>query len=96
MFEIDGFRFSHHALQRALDMQLDPNKIRNCLERPELIKQCRKRPEFDLYYRDDITCSVARGTGVVATILWRSERLWAKDLKYRRGYGGRTWRGDTA
>ena len=91
---LDGFRFSRHALQRALDMQLEPEQIRQCLQRPEYITQCRQRPEFDLYFNGDITVSVARANGTVATILWRGEDKWTQDLKDRPEYQGRSYRGD--
>lgn len=98
MHSVDGlpFHMSRHALQRALDMQLEPDTIRKCLEQPQYVYQCRQRPEYDLYYRGDICCSVARDSGVVATILWRDEKHWAKDLKDRPGYEGRQWRGGDA
>lgn len=88
----DMFTMSKHALARALDMNVGGDQIRRCLTRPERVQQCRTRPEFDLYYFGDICCSVARESGVVATVLWATERGWRKDLKGRPGYGGRTYR----
>jgi len=83
---IDGFRFSRHALGRALDMLLDPKEIRKCLERPEYVSPCHQYPEMDLYYRDRLTISVARESGVVTTILWRTESHWRRDLRNRPAY----------
>jgi hypothetical protein len=83
---IDGFRFSRHALGRALDMLLDPNEIRKCLTRPERVAPCHSYPDMDLYYRDRLTISVARDSGVVTTILWRTDSHWRRDMRNRPAY----------
>jgi len=41
---------------------------------------------MDLYYRDRLTISVARESGVVTTILWRTESHWRRDLRNRPAY----------
>lgn len=87
--EISGFSFSRHALGRALDMLLDPNEIRKCLTRPEHVAPCHAYTEMDLYYRDRLTISVARETGVVTTILWRTDSHWRRDLRNRPAYASK-------
>lgn len=86
---------SHHALERALDMQLTPEQIRHCLTRPEAVEPCRQRPGFTLYQHGQITCSVSEDN-TVATILWRYPAGWRKDMKNRPAYTGRDYRGETA
>jgi hypothetical protein len=41
---------------------------------------------MDLYYRDRLTISVARESGVVTTILWRTESHWRRDMRNRPAY----------
>jgi hypothetical protein len=92
VFEIDGFRFSKHALSRALDMLLDPKEIVKCLERPVHVEPSRKVPGTDLYFRDRLAITVERDTGVVVTILWRTDSHWRRDLSDKPAYNGRRLR----
>ena len=93
---MDGFTFSKHAIERALDMAVDPAVIRECLLRPEVIKKSTRYPQCDLYMLRDITCSVARDCNLVATIMWRTDEAWRKDLIDGPAFEGRSYRGVTA
>jgi hypothetical protein len=93
---MDGFTFSHHALQRALDMQVDGDTLRKVLTRPHYIIKCRDNARYDYFSRGDVTCMVDSLSGLVITVLWRTEKAWRKDLKNKPAYAGRSYRGETA
>lgn len=90
--DINGFRMSRHALERALEMQLDGEKIRLCLTQPHCTEPDRREPGTTFYYRGDITCVVVDETNTVKTVLWRTDKAWRKDLK-NRPCEGREYRG---
>lgn len=92
VFEVDGkqYELTRHAIERALDMDIDGCLIRAALERPANVGYSRTFGTF-LYDYKDITVAVARYPTVnqVTTILWRNDKKWRKDLR-RGDYGGRT------
>lgn len=93
VMEIGGkaYKFSRHAIERALDMDIDPAQIRQALEHPENVGHS---PTYGTtnYHFGDITLAVVEGAVcLIQTILWRTDELWRRDLS-RGGYGGRTLR----
>ena len=77
-------------------MAVEPDAIRECLTRPEVIKKSTRYPHCDLYMLRDITCCVARDAKVVTTIMWRTDEAWRKDLLDGPAFTGRSYRGVTA
>lgn len=82
-----GWHFTQHALDRALDMALDPHLIRQVLARPE-VKQP-SGPGYPSHYRvwasGRIALVVAPEERVVVTCLWRG-------LVYERGTDSEPYR----
>lgn len=91
---ITDFTIAWHASQRVLDMQLEPHEVVECLENPVSIKPCVKYPDMDLYSSGRITCSVARDSKTLVTVLWRFPDGWRQDILERGQYGGREYRGE--
>lgn len=77
-----SFIFSPHAVERILDMRLDPAEVRACLERPNhRVKSIKYQPcenwqygEFTLGIRPD------GDTLVIITAVWSSREAWAADF----------------
>jgi len=76
------FTMSRHALDRALEMDVAGDEIRECYERPIQIIWSRKYSAF-WYVRGRITLSVTEDRACVITVLWSNERDWRAD--YARG-----------
>lgn len=91
---ISDFTITWHASQRVLDMGLEPHEVVQCLENPTSVEPCVKYPNFDLYSSGRITCSVARDTKNLATVLWRFPDGWRQDIVERGQYEGREYRGE--
>lgn len=81
------FTFCRHALQRALDMGIDGDELRQCLEQPWRVCDSSRGDGRQLYFGDRITCVVS-DVGEVITVLWRTAEGWASDLADG-GYGDR-------
>lgn len=77
---ISSFTFSAHALERILDMGLDGDEVRACLEFPTRIHPSHQEGHEgrELYYGERITCVVA-GAAVV-TVVWRTAEAWEQDI----------------
>ena len=101
VFEVSGLEFemTRHAIERALDMDVDGALIRTALEKPANVGYSRCFGTY-LYDYKDITVVVAKGVtrflggaerpiNRITTILWRNDKKWRKDLR-RGDYGGRT------
>lgn len=76
---IKDFRFSRHALERALDMDVSGSELRTCLEKPWMVRPSTQIPGRDLYFGDRITCVVS-ATGEVVTVVWRTADGWEADI----------------
>lgn len=90
MFSISNFTFSPHALERMLDMDVQGEEIRQCLEFPRFINASDRGDNRSLYFGDRITCVVSADLQVV-TVVWRTKKAWKKDLAAG-SYGGREYR----
>lgn len=85
---ITDFTFSHHALSRALDMNLGADELRQCLESPTVVADYSARGDkCKSYFGERITCVVSEA-GVVVTVVWRTAESWQQDIETC-GYGGR-------
>lgn len=88
---IDDFVISRHAVERILDMRIEPQDVRECLMRPIRVRGQRSYPEHDLYEYGDFACVVHRETKTVVTVVWRTHEAWKADLSAGQ-YGGRSVR----
>lgn len=93
MNSIGDFRLSQHAIERALDMALDPQEIRECLLRPRDTAPSASHPGHQNYRLGRITCGVDPTTNTVVTIVWSSREDWKADLVDIGTYAGRAYRG---
>lgn len=94
MTDIEGFTLTPHAVERALDMALDPEEIRLCLTHPEYIRPSVKYPGRLNYRRGRITCGIEDRSKRVITIVWSDPQGWEADLLGVGPYAGRAYRGD--
>ena len=90
--DIGKFVMSQHAIQRALDMGIDGDAIRNCLLRPEDVRPQYSYQGRDCYDWGVITCVVDRPSNTVVTVLWRTPELWEQDISKAGEYAGRKLR----
>lgn len=88
--KIGDFTLTRHAIDRALDMGVDGAEIRRCLENPDKIRDSFHH-EGQNYSAGRITCGV-KGDHVI-TIVWSTNRGWAKDCLKLPAYAGREYRG---
>lgn len=83
---MDGWEISKHAIQRALDMALTPDQIRDVLTRPKEKYLSPKYPNSEYFGRDEVTAAVSRpapdGTRIVFTFLWRHRTGWEDDYVF--------------
>lgn len=80
---------SKHALDRALDMGVSGEEIRQCLFHPERVISSHKYPGTENYQAGRIVLAVRDDT--VVTVSWSSHDLWREDMA-RGEYAGRTFR----
>lgn len=73
-------------------MALPPEKIRDCLLRPEKVYQSRKFHNIHHYAHGSVSCCVDVEISQVVTVLWLDDESWFADLS-RGEYGGREYRG---
>lgn len=78
------FIMSNHALERAVDMAVEGDEIRDCMERPRQVHPA--GADADYYTRGRITLVVSRSAGVVKTVLWARASDWVKDRQFE-SYG---------
>lgn len=90
---INDFQFTDHAIKRALDMQIEPHEIRECLLHPWWKRDSSRGDGRLLYYGRRITCVVQ--SDYVVTIVWRTGEDWKTDIKaggsYDRRYNEEEW-----
>lgn len=89
-----AFKMSHHAIERALEMNLDGEDIRNTYEDPEQIYWSVKYEAWN-YLRGSLCLAVKEDTGgdVVVTVLWATPEAWAADAALAPLGPGRELRG---
>lgn len=80
------FTLTRHAIDRALDMAVTGEEIRNCILHPETVYRSRKYENTTNYRCGRIILAV-RDSAVV-TVGWSTKELWCEDLD-RGEYGGR-------
>lgn len=76
---IKNFRFSRHALERALDMDVPGSELRSCLEKPWMVRDSKRGDGRTLYFGERITCVVS-DNGQVVTVVWRTADGWEADI----------------
>jgi len=90
------FQLSKHALDRALDMGLTPEQIRNVVLTPEIRIWSKSEKHGDAWLQrcGDLTAFVldADEGRFVITFVWATDDAWKQDLAIGT-YGGRTYRG---
>lgn len=89
---IENFVVSRHAVDRALDMGVKGEEIRQCLLHPDRVVRSRRYPARKNYRRGRVMCAV-EGHRVV-TVVWSSVDGWREDLEGNPEYNGRSYRGD--
>lgn len=76
------FTLSKHAIERALEMGVDGDEIRDAYDNPDEIFWSNKYQMYG-YTRGRITLSISEERSCIVTILWASEHAWRAD--YARG-----------
>lgn len=73
-------RFTKHALERALEMGVEGEELRDCLLKPEEVFWTHKY-QMHNYRRGRVTCGVDSSSGVlvVITVLWTTAHDWRAD-----------------
>lgn len=91
---IKDFQFTPHALQRALDMRLDGDEIRECLLTPWWKQKSGRGDDRELFYGRRITC-VVQQDNLVVTVVWRTAQDWKADIDaggiYERRFNEEEW-----
>lgn len=77
-----GWVLSPHAIQRALEMGVTGDEIREAFETPEDVRWSSKHGTF-VYTRGRIALAVNPDRALVCTVLWASRHDWRLD--YARG-----------
>ena len=83
-----NYTFTNHAIDRMLDMDVDPAEVRKCLESPRYTRASNRGDGRRLYFSDRITAIVQEDNNTVVTVVWRTETQWERDLS-KGEYGGR-------
>lgn len=78
--DIKNYHLTRHAIDRALDMGVTAQEIRECLMRPAKTKRSGKYPGCTNYLLGRIVCAVDPDKNVT-TILWASAVYWKADLE---------------
>lgn len=68
----DEWNFTHHALSRAVDMALDPEELREAIERPVRPVESMAYPGVHLIHTERIVLAVNLAARVVITVLWNT------------------------
>lgn len=75
--------FTKHALQRALEMALEADELREAYENPDSVRWSVKYENWT-YTKGRVTLAVAHddnGSAAILTILWATPELWAQDAQ---------------
>lgn len=75
--------FTRHALDRLLDMQVEPVEIAKCLSEPDETAPSAKHKGAVNHRRGNLCLGVRLENGVkkVITALWASHEAWLADLE---------------
>lgn len=77
------WEFSPHALARALDMAVEPDELRDCLNNPECIRWSVRHESWHVECgRITIGYRTRGHVGIVVTVLWRTAEDWEADYQY--------------
>lgn len=80
--KLDGLdvSFSHHALERLVQMRVPSWEVHLCLTEPDHIDESRKYPGTFHYVRRDVTLSVCKSKGhiEVITALYSNNNAWKR------------------
>lgn len=68
--KIDDWKFTNHALRRAVDMAIDPDELRSVLTVPKTTTHSRKYNGCWLLKNGHICIAVNPDERVVITVLW--------------------------
>lgn len=68
----DVWTFTHHALSRAVDMALDPEELREAIERPTRPLPSMNYPGCHLIHTERIVLCVNLSECVVITVIWNT------------------------
>lgn len=82
------FTVSHHALDRALEMNVSGAEIRTCFEHPSDMRWSTKHEAW-CYTRGRISLGVSEDRTTVITVLWASQHGWRADYARGGDLGGR-------
>lgn len=74
--------FSGHALNRILEMTLEPEEVVNCLESPDDVRESAAHPGSWNYRHGRVTLGVNRYGDClrVVTAVWSTQEDWVEDL----------------
>lgn len=86
------FRFSKHALDRLVEMDVDVEEIRACLYRPERTYFPPSYPDRENRAAGRLTLALSGDGSTVVTALWCGDSVWRDDLVGRGGAGERKYR----
>lgn len=71
--DLDGWSFSIHAMERALDMALDGEEIKAALTRPDVVNPG-THPHQRFHLRGRISLLLDMDNKRIVTILWSAQR----------------------
>lgn len=80
------FKFSKHALDRALDMALEAEQITDTLADPRELVELGDEAIFR-GLKVELPCTVINGVYVVKTVLWRRQKDFRADVNRGADYG---------
>lgn len=72
----EGWYLSAHALDRALDMAVDAEDIKDCIRQPARVWDAQKYPGCKFYAKGRIGLAVNPELKAVITVLW--DQAWTK------------------
>lgn len=83
--EIGGrqVRFTHHAIDRILDMAVEDKEVIAALTRPKYVRPAPKDPTVTCMQKSRIVLFTAtddKGVLVVITVMWSNASLWGQDF----------------
>lgn len=74
-------KMTRHALQRALDMRLEPAQIQSALENPTVIPSRHAGTEYWQSGSIALAVKTDRGYPAVVTVLWSTEQAFLDDMQ---------------
>lgn len=84
IIEVGGrlWRITKHALERALDMQIEGHEICAALDHPDEIAESIKYPGSKHYKLGNIALSISfdKDIPTICTIVWANREAWQADL----------------